>query len=126
MMEKSIRNLLLVLLLLEAASLVFSFVGINRNLRESLKLVKNSQQQLNVAKEQIGKSKETLDSMQAEMRAFGKYIEDIQQRVHILDLERRNSDRNFLRKRDSINALLDSLYKGRGINDNLEEVKEFN
>ncbi len=124
-MEKSIRNLLLILILLVAATLVFSIVGINRNLRDSLKLVKDSQEQLNEAKEQIGKSKETLDSMQADMKTFGKYMEDIQQRVHILDLERRNSDRNFLRKKDSINVLLDSLYKGRGINDNLEEVKEF-
>lgn len=125
-MEKSIRNLLVILLVLVAASLLFSIVGINRNLKESLKLVKNSQQQLNEAREQIGKSKEELDSVRADMKAFGKYMEDIQQRVHILDLERRNNDKNFLRKKDSINVLLDSLYKNRGITDNLPEVKEFN
>jgi septal ring factor EnvC (AmiA/AmiB activator) len=124
-MEKSIRNLLILLVLLVVATLVFSIMGINRNLRESMKLVKTSQEQLNEAKEQIDKSKETLDSMQADMKAFGKYMEDIQQRVHILDLERRNNDRNFLRKKDSINLLLDSLYKNRGINGHLYEVKEF-
>lgn len=125
-MDKPIRNLLIVLLILTAASLLFSVVGINRNLKESLKLVKNSQEQLNEARGQIGKSKEELDSLRTEMKAFGKYMEDIQQRVHILDLERRNNDKDFLRKKDSIQVLLDSLYKSRGINDNLPEVKEFN
>lgn len=125
-MDKPIRNLLIVLLALTGASLVFSIVGINRNLKESLNLVKQSQEQLNDAREQIGKSKEELDSLRSDMKAFGKYMEDIQQRVHILDLERRNNDKDFLRKKDSINVLLDSLYKSRGISDNLPEVKEFN
>lgn len=125
-MDKPIRNLLIVLLALTGASLVFSIVGINRNLKESLNLVKQSQEQLNDAREQIGKSKKELDSLRSDMKAFGKYMEDIQQRVHILDLERRNNDKDFLRKKDSIKVMLDSLYKNRGITDNLPEVKEFN
>ena len=125
-MDKTTKILLRAVLVFTVSSLVFSIVGINRNLKESLKLVKNSQEQLNEAREQIGKSKEELDSLRADMKAFGKYMQDIQQRVHILDLERRNNDKDFLRKKDSINVLLDSLYKTRGINDNLPEVKEFN
>ena len=125
-MDKTTKILLSAVLVFTVSSLVFSIVGMNRNLNESLKLVKNSQEQLNEAREQIGKSKEELDSLRADMKAFGKYMQDIQQRVHILDLERRNNDKDFLRKKDSINVLLDSLYKTRGINDNLPEVKEFN
>jgi uncharacterized protein (DUF3084 family) len=125
-MKLSNYTALFALIILVFAALLFGFFSINRNLKESLQLVKNSQEQLNKAREQIGKSKDELDSVQAEMKTFGKYLEDVQQRVHILDLERRNNDKDFLRKKDSINVLLDSLYKNRGINNNLPEVKEFN
>jgi uncharacterized protein (DUF3084 family) len=125
-MKVSNYTILFTLIVLGILGLLFVFFSSNnKNLRESLKLVKNSQEQLNQASEQIGKSREETDSVRTEMKTFGEYTEDIRQRVHMLDLEQRTNDKNFLRKKDSINILFDSLYKRHGIN-NMPQVKEFN
>lgn len=124
-MDKTTKIILIALLVLTVFGILFNIIGVNRNLKQSLQLVKDSQTELSRAREEITKSKSQLDSLRYEMNSFGKYMKDVQERVHILDLERRINDRDFLRKKDSINIILDSLYKSRGIQDKLEEVKEF-
>ncbi|HEY9008880.1 MAG TPA: hypothetical protein VIM75_22245 [Ohtaekwangia sp.] len=114
-MDKPVRILLILLLLITMAGIIFNVFSVNSRLKESLQLVRESQQQLKEAQEEIAASKVKLDSLNLGFQNFSSHIRDIQERVQILDLERRASDADFRLKKDSIKILLDSLYKSRGI-----------
>jgi chromosome segregation ATPase len=124
-MDKRIVFLLYFLVALTLLSLVFNIFSVNRNLQQSLKLIQESQEQLGDAQKEIRASKTRLDSLSVQLKFYQRFLYDIKERVQILDLERRNNDKEFQRSKERINVILDSLYDKRGLNEVILPIREF-
>jgi chromosome segregation ATPase len=124
-MDKRLTTLLYVLLGVTLFGVIFNIFSVNRNLQQSLKLIQESQEQLADAQKEIRASKAQLDSLRLQLKFYQGFLYDIKERVQILDLERRNNDKEFQRSKERINVILDSLYNKRGLNEVIAPLKEF-
>ena len=111
MENKNLKILLYIVLGLMVVQFLYSMFGVNKNLNDALSKLQDSQKKLDSAITIIDKSKLKIDSARTKLNDFSTYVEDIQGRVQILDLENRKNDVKYKAKADSIRKKLNILYK---------------
>lgn len=79
--------------------------------RQIKKKIEKIELQLDGTIKDLNNSMMLADTLQQSVQRLRLFIDDVQSRAEVLDLERRLNDQDFRLKRDSINNRLNELYK---------------
>jgi hypothetical protein len=124
-MEKIFKPLMLVIGLILVILMVVNFFFVNSKLKTAQNKLEESQTKIDQAIKQLDYSKTKIDSIRNYLTNFGSYVQDVQGRVEIMDLERRLNDSKFVTKRDSIRNRLKELYPDNPIaNEDLPDISK--
>lgn len=111
-MDKVLKIAVIILCALLLVNLLKGLFKGDDNLKEAIKNIKASQQKIDSSLLIINTARNQIDSIQSTMEVFKHYVNDIQGRVEILDLQNRVSMRQYQRYKDSLQDRLKNLYAG--------------
>jgi hypothetical protein len=107
-MEKQLKVILYIIVAFLVIDLCYDFFF---GVRQIKKKIDKIESRLDGTIKDLNRSISMADSLQLSVRKLGLFIDDVQSRAEVLDLERRLNDQDFKLKRDSINKRLVELYK---------------
>ena len=124
-MEK-FKELFPVVFIIIAVVIVWQIVMINSNIRESINILSQTEKKLDSASQEIKDSRRLVDSLQLDFARFGSYLNDLQGRVEMNDLQNKLRQSQFAGKRDSLeNRLAQLRFKVNLTGHDLPEIRIF-
>lgn len=124
-MEK-LKELIPIISIVVAAILIWQIVLVNSNIRHSIKILTQAESKLNSASQEISEARNMVDSLQSNFIRFGAYLNDLQGRVEMSDLQNKLKQNQFIAKRDSLQMRLAELNKKIDLTGHsLPEIKIF-
>jgi len=111
MNDKALKLICYIILGVLVAQSLFQVFGMNKNLNNALKELKESQESLNQAREDVNRSKLMIDTLRRDLKDLGVYANDIRGRVYRLDLDKRGEDTKGAKKIADIKEKIDSVGK---------------
>src|SRR6478735_1450210 len=109
MNDKALKLICYIILGVLVVQSLFQVFGMNKNLNNALTKLAESEATLKEAREDISRSKLTIDTLRHDLQAFGQYVNDIRGRVYRLDLDKREEDLKGAKKIADIKEKIDSV-----------------
>ena len=123
--NKNITIILYIILGLMVANFFYSFFGMNKNLKDTIKLLDQANAKLQTASEQIRGANAKINDIQTDLSKYNVYIHDVQGRVEMMDLEKKLNDAKYSSIRDSIKTRIADIKKDIDITgDKLPDIEE--
>ena len=123
--NKNISIILYIILGLMVANFFYSFFGMNKNLKDTIKLLDQANAKLQTASEQIKGANAKINDIQTDLSKYNVYIHDVQGRVEMMDLEKKLNDVKYSSIRDSIKTRIADIKKDIDITgDKLPDIEE--
>lgn len=107
-MDKQLKIILYIIAVFLVFDLGYDFFFGTRQIKKKIDRI---EMRLDGTINDLNKSMMLADTLQQSVRRLRVFIDDVQSRAEVLDLERRLNDQDFRLKRDSINNRLNELYK---------------
>ncbi len=107
-MDKQLKIILYIIAVFLVFDLGYDFFFGTRQIKKKIEKI---EKRLDGTINDLSRSVMLADSLQQSVQRLRIFIDDVQSRAEVLDLERRLNDQDFRLKRDSINNRLNELYK---------------
>jgi chromosome segregation ATPase len=108
-MEKNLKTALLVVISLLAVNFIVTLFIVSPAIRSSIRKLEETKLELDSAKDEIRRARESVDSLQTNLLKFGNYVINIQAQAELNRKEREVKEGRYKTKRDSIQQQIDSL-----------------
>ncbi len=123
--NKNLNIILYIILGLLVANFIYSFFGMNKNLKDTLKLLEQANSKLQTASDQLKGANAKINDIQTDLSKYNAYIHDVQGRVEMMDMERKLNDAKYSSMRDSIKTRIADIKKDIDFTgDNLPPIEE--